>query len=346
MIKTSLLLIFAFFFTVQTFATANFVYHEQTMNIINGTCGPYVSTTNPTSTDAVVVRFEVGYAGFTNRQRVYYTTDGSLPSGSHGVGTGTTQVLTASLVCTYVEAGTGFTVEVYEATIPAQPVGTTVNYIVSAWHTGSSSQTLEIFGNGGSNTTSATADDFSFSVAAALPLNLISFSGKKINNNVELSWHTQQELNVDHFEIYRSSNGTQFQSIGSKKAIGNSASVNHYSFNDLNTFKGNNFYKIKSVDRDGKYSFTQVVKLSFDNRSLVTVHNYGNILHITLASTSKDKYLLKLVNNLGQVIHTYNILHDGINTSYDVNLPAGLSRNIYYISVSATDVKYSQSIMN
>jgi len=315
------------------------------MNNVGGTCGPYVSNLNPTSTDAVVIQFAIGYAGFTNRARVYYTTDGSQPLGDHGVGTGTTQVLTATYVCSYIEAGTGFTVDVVQATIPPQPVGTTITYIVSAWHTGSSSQSLEIFGDG-ANLSSATADQHSYSVAAALPLQLISFSGKKINNNVELSWHTQQELNVDHYEIYRSSNGTQFQSIGFKKAIGNSASVNDYSFNDLNTFKGNNFYKIKSVDRDGKYSFTQVVKLSFDNRSLVTVHNYGNILHITLASTSKDKYLLRLVNNLGQVIHTYNILHDGINTSYDVNLPAGLSRNIYYITVNATDVKYSQSILN
>jgi len=345
MIKTSLLSVLSLFFIFQCFGTANFVYHENTMNNVGGTCGPYVSNLNPTSTDAVVIQFAIGYAGFTNRARVYYTTDGSQPLGDHGVGTGTTQVLTATYVCSYIEAGTGFTVDVVQATIPPQPVGTTITYIVSAWHTGSSSQSLEIFGDG-ANLSAATADQHSYSVAAALPLQLISFSGKKINNNVELSWHTQQELNVDHYEIYRSSNGTQFQSIGFKKAIGNSASVNDYSFNDLNTFKGNNFYKIKSVDRDGKYSFTQVVKLSFDNRSLVTVHNYGNILHITLASTSKDKYLLRLVNNLGQVIHTYNILHDGINTSYDVNLPAGLSRNIYYITVSATDVKYSQSILN
>ena len=346
MTKTSLLSVLFLFIIFQSFGTANFVYHEQTMTNIGGTCGPYVSNLNPTSSDAVVIQFEVGYAGFTNRARIYYTTDGSIPSGDHGVGTGTTQVVTATYVCSYIEAGTGFTVDVVQATIPAQPVGTTVNYIVSAWHTGSAAQTLEIFGNGGTNTTSATATDFSFGVVAALPLHLIDFSGKKVNENVQLSWHTQQELNVDHYEIYRSSNGIQFQPIGSKRALGNNSSINDYYFDDLNTFKGNNFYKIKSVDKDGNYSFTQVVKLSFDNRSLVTVHNYGTLLHVTLSSTSKDKYVLRLVNNLGQVIHTYNILHDGINTSYDVNLPAGLSRNIYYVSVNAKDVKYSQSILN
>lgn len=346
MTKSTLLCGLAVFFTLQCFSTANFVYHEQTMNSVGGTCGVYVSNLTPTSTDAVIIQFAIGYAGFTNRARIYYTTDGSQPSGSHGVGTGTTQVLTASYVCTYVESGTGFTVDVVQATIPPQPDGTTVKYIVSAWHTGSSSSTLEIFGNGGANTTSATADQFTFTVGSALPLRLIDFSGKKINDNVQLSWTTTQELDLDHYEVYRSSNGIQFERIGSKKAVGITTLTNTYTFNDINTFKGNNFYKIKSVDRDGNFSYTRVIKLSFDNKSLVKLYKAGNILHLTFASTIKDKYLIRLVNNLGQVLQTYTIIHDGVNTSHDINLPFGLSRDIYHVSVEATGLKFSQSILN
>ncbi|MEP6614967.1 MAG: hypothetical protein ABJA57_00240 [Ginsengibacter sp.] len=346
MTKSSLLCGLAVLLTFQSFSTANFIYHEHTMNTVGGSCGVFVSNLSPTSADAVVIQFAIDYQGFTNRARIYYTTDGTIPTGDHGTGFGTTQVLTAAYVCTYTD-GFGDVVDVVQATIPPQPVGTTVNYIVSAWHTGGGpSGQLEIFGNSGNVSASTGATDFSFSFSAALPLQLIDFAGKKINDNVQLLWTTQQELNLDHYEIYRSSNGVQFQSIGTKKAVGITTLTNSYYFTDANTYRGNNFYKIKSVDKDGHFSFTHVVKLSFDNRSFVTIHVFGNILHITLSSTLKDKYSIRLVNNLGQVIRSYSILHDGINTSHDLNLPTGLSRNIYHIIVDATGMKYSQSILN
>jgi hypothetical protein len=346
MTKTSLLSVLAVFFIFQCFGTANFVVHEHTTNSVGGACGNYVSNLNPTSAQTVTIQFAIDYATFTNRAKVYYTTDGTTPNGNHGIPSGTTQVLTAAYVCQYTDIN-GDLVDVVQAVIPAQPVGTTINYIVSAWHTGAGpTGGLEVFGTSDTSIVSAQATLYSYSIAAALPLRLIDFSGKKVNDNVQLSWTTQQELNLDHYEVYRSSNGIQFQSIGAKKAVGVSTLTNNYIFNDLNTFRGNNFYKIKSVDRDGHFYFTPVIKLSFDNRSLVTLHSYGNILHVTLSSALKDKYTLRIANNLGQVIHTYTILHDGINTSYDVNLPTGLSHNIYHVSVNGNGLEYSQSILN
>lgn len=122
-------------------AEANYVYHEQTTN--NPGCGPnYMSTTSPSTTAGVQIAWKVEYQFYTNQTWVYYTTDGSTPSGSNGAGSGTTQVLNGSYNCTF---STGSIVDVATATIPAQTLGTTVKYIISAKHSGGGD---EIYANG------------------------------------------------------------------------------------------------------------------------------------------------------------------------------------------------------
>lgn len=122
------------------FAEANYVYHERTTN--NPGCGgQYVTRLNPTSAETYPLRFKVEYQFYTDTARVYYTTDGSTPSGAFGVPSGTTAVIPATYVCTFG----GPVVDALEATIPAQPAGTVVKYIISAWHSGGG---LEIFANG------------------------------------------------------------------------------------------------------------------------------------------------------------------------------------------------------
>src|SRR5437762_4947070 len=129
--------------TQLAFGTANYVYHERTGN--NPGCGTvaYAPILNPTSAQAYDVRFKVEYQFYTDSLRVYYTTDGSAPSGTKGTPSGTTQVATGSYLCTFASGGT---VDICGATIPAQPAGTIVKYIIGAWHSGGGD---EVFANSG-----------------------------------------------------------------------------------------------------------------------------------------------------------------------------------------------------
>jgi hypothetical protein len=121
-------------------ATPNYVYHEQTSNVVLPCgAGVYMAPLKPLGNQAVTIRYKVEYEYWWNQAAVYYTTDGSAPSGAFGVGAGTTQVLAAAWDCK--DAG----VDVVYATIPGQPAGTRVKYILSAWHSGGGP---EIFANG------------------------------------------------------------------------------------------------------------------------------------------------------------------------------------------------------
>ena len=152
------------------FATANYVYHERTGN--NPGCGanPYVDVLNPSSSQAVNFCIKVEYQFFTDNVRVYYTTDGSAPAGSFGAPSGTTQVAVGSFSCTFGVP----VVDVWNAAIPAQPAGTTVKYIVSAWHSGGGP---EVFGNSGTCsectafTSSSEATLFQYTVCSTPTIN-------------------------------------------------------------------------------------------------------------------------------------------------------------------------------
>jgi len=123
-------------------ATSHYVYHEATTN--NPGCGAnnYRSVLTPGHNQALTIAFKAEYQFNHNQARVYYTTDGSTPAGTFGVGSGTTMVISGVFSCTFNSGGN---VDVITATIPGQPGGTTVKYIVSAWDSNGGD---EIFGNG------------------------------------------------------------------------------------------------------------------------------------------------------------------------------------------------------
>jgi len=178
-------------------ATANFVYHEQTANFVatptcpsGGTdtsCGRYVENTDRSGAagfqifapETYTLRSKIEFQFFTNRVRVYYTTDGSNPSGSFGTPFGTTQVAVAGYTCTYSDQTQGCQiVDVVTGAIPPQPAGTTVKYIVGAWHSGGGP---EVFANSGTcsgcfsctDSTTGCATVFQYNTLAPPPTPLI-----------------------------------------------------------------------------------------------------------------------------------------------------------------------------
>lgn len=333
------LILLSFLFTVKCFATADDVYHEQTSNPIGGGCGVFMNKTMPNEFNTVIIGFRIANQGFTNRAKIYYTIDGTNPSGIKGTPSGTTMVITATYTCTFSDVNGNY--DVVFGSIPAYPAGTVVNYIISAY----SNFGLEIFGNGGSSTSAAAATIFNYTVtASALPLTLVNFSGKKLKDNVQLSWVTAQEINVDHFEILNSSTGNQFANIGSVAAKGNTSISTEYFFTDIHTITGNNFYKLKVIDKNGVFYFSNIIKISFDDKASVSIKAIGNDLHIQLSSVQKDNYKILLINNLGQTIKNWTLQDDGLSQDHIINFPGNLSKSIYHVAVKGSNGMFSKSV--
>jgi hypothetical protein len=154
-------------------------------------------------------------------------------------------------------------------TIPAQPNNTVVTYYIftstlpfaslNGNSTNTDIGTLFYDNNGGVN--------YSFTV---LPIELMSFSAVPKDKTVELIWSTATEHNNAYFDIERSLNGHDWNSIGQVKGHGNSTIEQNYQWTDQNTAPGLTYYRLKQVDTDGGYSYSPVVEVSMHSTSGAT----------------------------------------------------------------------------
>lgn len=97
---------------------------------------------------------------------------------------------------------------------------------------------------------------------APTPVTWLDFKGKMTElAQAELTWSTASEKNNAYFEIQRSTNAQDFESIGTVKGQGNVTQQTNYSFTDLTPAEGLNYYRLKQMDADGKYSFSRSIAI-------------------------------------------------------------------------------------
>jgi len=101
-----------------------------------------------------------------------------------------------------------------------------------------------------------------FSPSQILPVELLYFKGKKLDKVNVLNWETISEMNNSHFEIERGKNGVDFEKIGKISSNNNNLNGAKYQFIDDKPVYVNNFYRLKQVDNDGSYTFSNVVQIS------------------------------------------------------------------------------------
>lgn len=102
-------------------------------------------------------------------------------------------------------------------------------------------------------------------VGVVLPVTLLEFTAKAQSNTVTTTWKTTQELNSDRFEVEHSADGIRFEKFGTVAAAGNSTSAREYSMEHLNPIAGMNYYRLKQIDTDGRFTYSGIVRVVFNN---------------------------------------------------------------------------------
>jgi len=94
---------------------------------------------------------------------------------------------------------------------------------------------------------------------ATLPVTIINLKAQQQKSIVQGDWTSVTEINVADYEIQRSCNALSFSSIGTLPAKGNGTQKVNYTFNDGQPLPGDNYYRIKAVNKDGKISYSNTV---------------------------------------------------------------------------------------
>ncbi|MEP7109546.1 MAG: T9SS type A sorting domain-containing protein [Ferruginibacter sp.] len=113
---------------------------------------------------------------------------------------------------------------------------------------------------------------------APLPIKLTGFGGRIQNNNAILNWLTGNENNSDRFDVERTPAGSgTWLKIGTVAAVGNSAITTKYQFTDPGLSNGRWMYRLKIIDKDGKFAYSPVVILQVTGKPLFALgQNYPN----------------------------------------------------------------------
>ncbi|MFN0213399.1 MAG: T9SS type A sorting domain-containing protein [Saprospiraceae bacterium] len=149
-------------------------------------------------------------------------------------------------------------------------------------------------------------NDFQFNGAVSLPIELESFVANGEKNFVFLSFSTATEIDNSHFSIQRSHNGRDYTEIGQVKGAGTSYEPQDYTFTDEHPLQGKNYYRLKQVDFDGKYTFSPVVTATFGKSRIMTLAPLPatEILNIQLGNPSKDDGVWQVYDMNGRLLLT------------------------------------------
>jgi hypothetical protein len=180
-----------------------------------------------------------------------------------------------------------------------------------------------------------------------LPEKLLNFTTQLANERVWLSWSGNQEQNVSHYTIERSYDNQQFEQVALLFPEEENSAVNSYSYKDpiKNTTAAVIYYRLKMVDREGKYKYSSIRSVRMGNvNDTVKVNAYPNPvlneLHISVPQQWQNKTISgQLLNSNGSIIKTFNIQQNATIGMGDV--PAGT----YYIKVANEKEISTQAIV-
>ena len=176
-----------------------------------------------------------------------------------------------------------------------------------------------------------------------LPLDLLEFKGSVVNDDGVLKWKTDNEPNTSSFIIERSLDGRNYTSIGSVSAA-NSPGVHYYDFTDVNIVSlgaNNIYYRLKQTDIDGRYTYSNIVVLSIDNKKPIVLlypNPAKDKFNMTFTISQNEKLQWLLTDNTGRTIKRgiYDLSAGSTAVSIDI---ADLSSGIYLMQLNGSTLQ-------
>ncbi|MBK7762135.1 MAG: T9SS type A sorting domain-containing protein [Bacteroidetes bacterium] len=184
-----------------------------------------------------------------------------------------------------------------------------------------------------------------------LPIDIVNFSGVRQGESNLLSWQTKDEKEIHYFEVERSVDGKNFQSI-SEKILGKYAQSNtqnsfDYSFVDFAPSASHSYYRLKNQDIDGQIAYSQVIDIFRDPRFVI--HTYpnpvSNELHIDIQSAlEQTQSKIKIYDVTGRVVHAvaFDLMEGSNQLTIDISR---LISGIYQLVINTNgQFNYTETI--
>ena len=186
-----------------------------------------------------------------------------------------------------------------------------------------------------------------------LPVQLSSFTASVSNRDIALNWKTETEVNSAKFVVERKHKDNEWTSIAEVKASGNSNSPKEYSYLDKKLNSGVYEYRLKMIDNDGTYSYSDVVEGNVDlPKEYGISQNYPNPFNPTTKIDYQlpfdSKVMVELYSITGEKVgELFNGLNEAGYYTLEVNGSSlRLASGVYIYRILATNLTNGQVYMN
>jgi len=177
-------------------------------------------------------------------------------------------------------------------------------------------------------------DNVYFWSTSVLATNLNQFTVSKKENSTLLNWSTLSETNNAGFGVERSNDAKSWEQIQFVKGNGTTTVNSNYTITDKNPTKGTNYYRLKMIDNNGKFTYSSVQSVYFSEKGTVGFSFYPNPsknnINVALETITNKVASLDLTDNLGRVVKTIAISNQNSNSNISINT-ANMNKGVYFL---------------
>jgi len=142
-----------------------------------------------------------------------------------------------------------------------------------------------------------------FEIKASVPVSFDLFKGVNGDNKTDLFWSTHAEINNLGFEIQQGRDIKNWESLGYVEGSGNTNELTHYSYSHINPENGNHFYRLKQIDFNGAYVYSDIINIRAQKDEVEKVTLYPNPCNDVLnVFTSEEKTNFIILSSSGKTI--------------------------------------------
>jgi hypothetical protein len=170
----------------------------------------------------------------------------------------------------------------------------------------------------------------------ALPTTFLNVKAAQKNTGIEVSFTTANETNMSNYQVEESIDGNNF----SKATIvaANNATTNVYNWFDGTVINGDNYYRIKAIEKNGTVKYSIVVKVKIGGKGAAfTVYPNpikGGVVSLQMSNVEKGIYTVKIYNNIGQELAAKTINHNGGSATQSIDLGKGIASGAYNMQIT------------
>ncbi len=190
-----------------------------------------------------------------------------------------------------------------------------------------------------------------FSASRELPLKFTQIAvTKKVNENIALSWHVEQELNIDRYDVEKSADDINFSNVYTVLPQYNNQQGGGYLFTEVSVPLPTSFYRIRSINKQGESTYSATVKFTLPGiKTSMKLYPNPVVNHnllLQLFQVAPGNYQVKILNQQGQPVYTNTLRVTGTDLTQAISLSNTISKGIYSLAISnETGIIISQPLI-